>query len=166
MTKAHHVVRNVGRLLEIRPGALQSVEAVRSVGTAIAQMMRKVAGELDGGVIVCADWRGMRVLAPDVAEALTALMRGGNPRVLRSAALIGGHATFGLQVERVIRAANSPVRRAFRDGEELVRWFSEVATAEECERARQFMLEFEPAPASELAAPTSRNLRATEPQGS
>ena len=144
-----HVARSVGRLVEVRFGTLQSVQAVKSLGIALAQTMRKSAGELNGGTLVCADWRGVRVLAPEVAESFSALMKQGNPHVLRSAALIGTHAIFGLQVERVLRDANHPTRRAFRDGEELLRWLGEVGTAEECARARQFLLEAELTPAVE-----------------
>jgi hypothetical protein len=140
-----HVARSVGRLVEVRFGTLQSVEAVKALGVALAQTVSKSSVEANGGTLVCADWRGIRVLAPEVAESLSALMKQGNQHVLRSAALIGTHAIFGLQVERVIRDAHHPARRAFRAGEELLRWLGEVGTAEECQRARQFLLEAEAA---------------------
>lgn len=131
-----HVVCRVGRLVEVRPEAFDSVESVASLRAAVAKLMRETAGEL----LFCADWRKLKVLAPDVAEALSSMMKAGNPRVLRSAALIGGHATFNLQVERVIRATDNPARRAFRDAAELLKWLGEVSTAEEAECARQFLL--------------------------
>lgn len=132
-----HVARNVGRLIELRPEPLHSVDLVAAMGNAAMAVMREVGAEC----VFCMDWRRLRLLAPEVADALAALMRGSNARFLRSAALIGEKATFGLQVERVLKAANNPSRRAFRNPNELLAWLGEVTTAEENERARQFLLE-------------------------
>ena len=91
----------MGRLVEVRPERLQSVDAVKSIGAAIGKVMRELGTE----AIFCVDWRRLSVLSPEVASALAELMKGGNSRTLRSAALIGERATFGLQMERVIREA-------------------------------------------------------------
>jgi len=131
-----HVACSVGRLVEVRPETLQSVVAVSEIGAAIGKAARAAGPE----ALFCVDWRRLRVLAPEVADALGALMRQGNARVLRSAALISERATFGLQVERVLRAANNPERRAFRDAKELLDWLAEVATPEESTRARAFLV--------------------------
>jgi hypothetical protein len=48
---------------------------------------------------------------------------------------------FGLQVERVIRDANNPNRRAFRHGNELVAWLREVTTAAEQRQLEKFIRE-------------------------
>jgi len=125
----------VGRLVEVRPERLQSVDAVKSIGAAIGKVMRELGTE----AIFCVDWRRLRVLAPEVANALAELMKGGNSRTLRSAALIGERATFGLQMERVIREANNPSRRAFRDPAEMLAWLSEITTSAERARARDFL---------------------------
>jgi hypothetical protein len=132
-----HVECRVGRLLEIRPESLQSVEAVTAIGVAISRAVRVAGG---GALLFCVDWRRLRVLAPDVVDALTLMIKGGNSRTVRSAALISEHATFGLQVERVLRTANNPARRAFRDPELLLEWIAEVATNAELTRARAFLL--------------------------
>ena len=126
----------MGRLVEVRPERLQSVDAVKSIGAAIGTLMRELGG---AEAIFCVDWRRLSVLAPEVASALAELMKGGNSRTLRSAALIGARATFGLQMERVIREANNPSRRAFRDPAEMLEWLSEIATPAERTRARDFL---------------------------
>jgi hypothetical protein len=131
-----HVARNVGRLIELRPEPLNSVDVVSALGNAI----RAVVRQLGTDAVFCVDWRRLRLLAPEVADALTSVMKGGNGRVVRSAALIGENATFGLQVERLIKAADSASRRAFRNPKELLDWLGEVTTPEETERARQFLL--------------------------
>src|SRR5689334_21183675 len=95
--------------------------------------------ELGTEAIFCVDWRRLSVLSPEVASALAELMKGGNSRTLRSTALIGERATFGLQMERVIREANNPSRRAFRDPAEMLEWLSEITTAPEQARARDFL---------------------------
>jgi hypothetical protein len=143
-----HLACRVGRLVEVRPEAFDSVETVASLGSAIAKLLREAPGDF----VFCVDWRKLRVLAPDVAEALVGMMKSGNSRVLRSAALIGGHATFNLQVERLIRATDNPSRRAFRDAAELLAWIGEVSTAEEAARARQFLLPDEAATVLPAAA--------------
>ena len=130
-----HVECRVGRLVEVRPEKLQSIAAVKAIGAAIGRVMRELGTE----ALFCVDWRRLRVLAPEVATALAELLKGGNSRTLRSAALIDGRATFGLQMERVIREANNPSRRAFRDPVEMVEWLGELATPAESARARDFL---------------------------
>lgn len=139
----------MGRLVELRPEGLHSVADLAAVGLAMAQLARGMPGQQ----IYCVDWRNLRVLAPDVAQALANNMREGNSRSLRSAALIGAHATLGLQLDRVIREANHPSRRVFRDPDVMLTWLAEVTTPEELARAKQFIDSFEP-PSSQ--APLSR----------
>lgn len=132
-----HVASSVGRLVEIRPQPLHSVEVVLAMGAAV----RSILGQLEAEAICCVDWRRLRLLGPEVAEALTASMKGHNRRVMRSAALVGEHATLGLQVERLIKTAEHPARKAFRAPKDLLAWLSEVCTPAETERARLFLLE-------------------------
>ena len=46
---------------------------------------------------------------------------------------------FGLQVERMIRDANNPARRAFRDVGVLQTWLGEVLAAAEKTRLQEFL---------------------------
>ena len=54
-----------------------------------------------------------------MADALTKTPLRRGMHVERTALLIGDSAIFSLQVERMIREANNPNRRAFRNGYEL-----------------------------------------------
>ena len=90
--------------------------------------------------MVCADWRQANILAPAVAERLTGLLQRGNPHVERSAILLAReHATFNLQVERLVREAKNPARRTFRDTESMVTFLGEVLTPAETAHARAFL---------------------------
>ena len=81
------------------------------------------------------------VFVPAVAEGLSKLLAVGASHVERSAFLIGESAVFSLQVERVIRESNSPNRRAFRNGRELVAWVSEILTPPEQIQLERFIRE-------------------------
>lgn len=135
--------------MELRPEGLYSLDDLARLIGALGQLQR----ELPGPSIYCVDWRRLRVLSPDVATALANGMREGNSRSLRSAALIGSHATLALQLDRVIREANHPSRRIFREPEPMLAWLGEVMTRAEFVRAREFIDSFMP-PSSE--APLSR----------
>jgi hypothetical protein len=122
---------------------------VALIGAAIGKAARQAGAE----GLFCADWRHLTVLAPEIAQELAQRMKGGNQLSLRSAALINDRATFGLQIERLIRAAEHPSRRAFRDPNLLLEWLGEVATREEAERARAFLLE----PPTSAAGPSPKS---------
>ena len=47
------------------------------------------------------------------------------------------NAIFSLQLERLLREAQNPARRAFRDAQPLLKWLSEILTPEELARAKQ-----------------------------
>jgi hypothetical protein len=83
----------------------------------------------------------VRVFAPEDAEQMLAVMRADNPRVERTAILVNGDALFGMQMERLVRAAAARNRRVFRSGSAAVAWLSEVLSPEEIARARSFVAE-------------------------
>ena len=132
----HKVEHKSGRLVEVKLASPLTLEEVQQfVGELTAVIMRVPGGKYIGVV----DLLDAHVFPPAVANALIELLSTASPRVERTAMLIGESATFALQVERVIRSANSENRRAFRRGEELEVWLGEVMTAEERVRLRQFM---------------------------
>jgi hypothetical protein len=143
-----HVACSVGRLVEVRPEKLTTVEDVRAQSAAVGKLMRELGSE----AIFCVDWRRLRVLAPDVATALSDAMRTSNTMTVRSAALINAHATFAMQAERIIREANNPMRRVFRDAQEMLAWLGELMTPREAERARGFLASASDAPPSEVTS--------------
>ena len=66
-----------------------------------------------------------------------------DPRVERTAFLIGESAIFALQVERIIRSSNNPNRRAFREAAELLHWLEEVLTLGEQVQLEHFVRDAE-----------------------
>ena len=104
-----------GRLLVARiasPIDLPEVaEFRRTLGTAFAK--------IPGKAVICCDLRAARLFPPEVATAFVAIMKSDNPKLERSMFLCAEGAVFSLQIERMIREAGSPLRRAFRDAAEL-----------------------------------------------
>ena len=94
--------------------------------------LRRTIGAVAGRVVVCTDLTDARVLAPETSERFVAVMRADNPRLERSALLLGNNsATFVMQLERMVREADSPARRTFREASELVEWLRPSLTADE-----------------------------------
>ncbi len=126
----------VGRLVLMRAVNVRSVEEARDLRNAVSVAIH----ERPHGAVVCTDWRGVDVYAPEVADVLLSMFKGTNPWVTRGAILLPtGRATFGLQLERLLREANNPVRRTFRDPRAMLTWLAEILTAEETRRAGEFL---------------------------
>ena len=126
----------VGRLVEARLVSLRSVDEVVTFEQAMAAAFAR-AGVRS---VICADWRQANILAPEVAARLRDLLTRGNTHLERSAVLLAReHATFNLQVERVVREAASPGRRTFRDPEAMLAWLAETLTPAEHARATAFL---------------------------
>jgi hypothetical protein len=138
------VEHRVGRLIETRTAQLSSLDEIAQFGA----RFRTIAATLpaDRPVVIVGDYRGMRILSPDVAERFVGMLTAANPRVERSAILCSpDHATALLQIERTVKQAGSASRRTFRDARELVAWLGEVLGAEERARAAAFLAEAPPA---------------------
>lgn len=126
----------VGRLVEARLEALGSVADVADFFARLKEAFVRAGHD----AVVCGDWRLAQVLAPDVGDALVDLLRESNPRVLRGAILLSpAHPTFTLQVERLIKEANNPRRRSFRDPQQLLAWLGSALAGPELARAREFL---------------------------
>lgn len=132
MFKIDHTV---GRLVEARfypPIEASEIDHFRAT-------VRARFGELAGRkAVMVTDATQLTILAPDVAEGFLSVMRADNPMIEQSAFLIAESAMFTLQLERMIREANNPARRAFRDPIALVEWLSNALTWEEHRRAEEF----------------------------
>lgn len=133
----YHVENPAGRLIEVKLASPLTVEEVQQFAQKHIAIMQKIAGKYVGVVNLLEAY----VFPPAVAEGLAKLLSGAASHVERSAFLIGESAVFGLQVERVIRDANNPNRRAFRHGPELVAWLSEVLTFAERRELERFVRE-------------------------
>ena len=130
------VTVRVGRLVEARLTSLADVDEVTRFERAMAEAFASVGGRS----VVCADWRQANILPPAVADRLTALLHRGNPHVERSAILLAReHATFNLQVERLVRESQNPARKTFRAPEPMVDYLAAVLTPTEKARVAEFL---------------------------
>jgi hypothetical protein len=130
------VVNSVGRLIEARLTTTDSAAifaCLSAIAHAVANSPCPVVGILDLSQV--------RVFGPEDAEHMVTVMRGHNPRVERTAILVNGDALFGMQMERLVRAAAARNRQVFRFGSQAVAWLSEVLSPEELARARSFIAE-------------------------
>lgn len=131
-------VIQTGRLYEHRILSIESLQELEALGA----RAREVMGAHGGKVVVCADYRHLRVMKPEYASMWVEKIKGVSPNVERSAILIPpGQATFGLQVERMVKDAGAQMRRAFRDAEEMAEWLGEVLTPAERTRLTAFLKE-------------------------
>ena len=122
----YRVERRVGRLVEIRIWSPVSLEEADRWGTDHDAVVASV-----GGPYVClVDLVDATVFPPDVVKRYVETMRSEH-QLLRTATLLSPSPTLGLQIQRMIREANHPERRAFRDATELAAWLGEVLTEPE-----------------------------------
>ncbi|MEO8381466.1 MAG: hypothetical protein ABI779_17530 [Acidobacteriota bacterium] len=132
-TVEHHA----GRLIEAKLASPLTLADVQDFTQKHLAVMARIPVKYIGVVNLL----GAHVFEPAVAGGLTKLLTTAASHVERSAYLIGESAIFSLQVERVIRESNSPNRRAFRNGGELVTWMSEILTPAEQLRLERFIRE-------------------------
>lgn len=126
----------VGHLVEVRLASPLTLEEVQQ----FALEYSKKAGEVHGKYVGVVDITHAMLLPAPVAEALIQLLSRAAERVERTAVLVGEGATFAMQVERIIRNAASPNRRAFRDAATLREWLRDVLTVEERVRLARFLV--------------------------
>jgi len=131
-----HTVQNVtGRLVEVRVASPLTLEEVQQFihahQVAISRIPERYVGVVD---LLHAD-----TFPVEVAQSLIQLLSAVADRVERTAFLIGESAIFSLQIERVLRNAANPNRKAFRDPAQLARWLAEILTPTEQLRLEQFL---------------------------
>src|SRR5262249_31096960 len=132
------MVRRVGRLVEFWIESPVSEKDAEDVGN---ELRRLIAGDKQK-IVLAADATLMRTLPPAVATRFINIMRSDNPLVERSGFLVSDQAaTFALQLERMIKEANSPVRKVFRHPGEWETWLAEVLSPNETRRLRHFVSE-------------------------
>jgi hypothetical protein len=126
--------RLVGKLVEIRIASPVSLAETEPWGKAHDALIASV----EGPDVCFVDLVDATVFPPDVVEAYVKTMRN-EPRLVRTATLLNASPTFGMQIQRMIREANNPNRRAFRDADELFAWVSEVLDPPERVRLRALL---------------------------
>lgn len=126
--------RTVGRLVEIRIASPVELSEAAAWGAAHDALIDAVVGPY-----VCfVDLVDATVFPPEVVDAYVSVMKS-EPRLLRTGTLLSPSPLFGMQIQRMIREADNPNRRAFRAPEELFAWMSEVLDLEERLRLRQLL---------------------------
>jgi hypothetical protein len=123
------VANPAGRLVTYRVRSPVDDANAANAAVQLGNAVRAIAGR----VVLCTDLTGARTFAPETAERWVQVMRSDNPRLERSAILVGESARVSLQIERMVREAQHPGRRTFRDVAELSQWLAPVL--DEAERA-------------------------------
>jgi len=133
----YSVEKHAGRLIEVKLASPLTLDEVQQFAEKHLAVMRQIPVKYIGVV----NMLDAHVFEPAVAKMLSQLLTVAASHVERSAFLIGESAIFSLQVERVIRESNSPNRRAFRNGRDLVAWVSEILTPPEQIELERFIRE-------------------------
>jgi len=124
----------VGRLFEIRIWSpVSTLEAARW-----GEEHNALVDSMVGPYVCFVDLVDATIFPADVVAAYVGVMKT-EPRLLRTGTLLNPNPVFGMQIQRMIREANNPARRAFRDAEELFVYLSEVLGLEERMRLRQLL---------------------------
>src|SRR5436309_13782111 len=113
----YRIAHRTGRLLEIRiwsPVSLEEAERWGAEHNAAIDAIR-------GNYVCFVDVVEASVFPQEIVEAYVQVMRG-EERLLRTGTLLGPSPTQGLQIQRMIKNANHPNRKAFRDPMELGKW--------------------------------------------
>jgi hypothetical protein len=127
------VERKVGRLVEVEMRARVTFEELEAADRNMVEAGR----EIGRPCVIVADCRHTRFLLEEHAAYLAQIFRRHNDHIERSAILVSATSAIGvLQMERVIREAKNPARRAFRDPNEAASWLDEVLTPVERARVR------------------------------
>ena len=98
----------------------------------------RIVRALVGEYVCFVDLVGATVFPPAAVAAYTAVMKD-EPRLRRTATLLGDSPVQGLQVERMLRDADNPVRRAFKDPQAVLAWLDPVLGPLERVRMRSVM---------------------------
>ncbi len=130
------VENNEGRLIEIRSIAPITMEDTQSMVGGLMRVLTASTARFVG----CGDLRRAAVVAPEITDASISLLRRENPRIERTAFLIDTTgAVLGMQLERIVREANNPARKVFRDPVALRAFLDPVLTPAERTRLETFL---------------------------
>src|SRR5579859_4009972 len=110
----------VGRFAELRFGSLFVVSEMPLLRTRLAEIM----GAQPGKLVFAVDVRALEKFGPDEEKQLVAMMQADNPRVEKSAILVNSSGRFGLQVLKMIQAADNRARRVLREPKDLQDWLA------------------------------------------
>lgn len=126
--------RRVGKLVEIRIWSPVTLEETVPWGVAHDSLVSKI----EGPYVCLVDLTDATVFPQDVVEGYVKTMKN-ETDLVRTGTILNKSPTFGMQIQRMIREANNPNRRAFRDPKELFDWLSEVLDEKERARLRELL---------------------------
>jgi hypothetical protein len=133
----HQVGNPAGRLVTFR--VVPPVDDANA--EAAARALRAAIAAIPGPAVICSDVCEARTFSERTVEQFLALMKSDNPRIERSAFLLDASAaTFALQLERMVREANNPARRTFREARALTEWLLPLLTPQEAQALEAFLL--------------------------
>ena len=129
--------RHVGRFCELRFGPMFQVSEMPRLRSVLAEIF----GSQSGKFVFCTDLRAIDRFGPEEEKHLITLMQTDNPRVERSAMLVNANGRFGMQVLKMIQAADNRARRVFREALDLQTWLAPHLNSDEASRLRAFLLD-------------------------
>ncbi len=131
------IENRAGRLIELRVESPVTYEELLQFPDTLAKVLKSLRPPFP----VCSDLVGATVFTQPVTKLWTSIIKQENPLVERTAVLVGEGAVFNMQIERIIREANVPNRKAFHSATELVAWLGEILTVRERTRLEAFLRE-------------------------
>ena len=126
--------RAVGKLVEIRIASPVSLEETVPWSAAHDALIASI----EGPYVCFVDLVDATVFPPDVVAGYVKTMRN-EDRLLRTGTLLNASPTFGMQIQRMIREADHPSRRAFREPRGLFEWLEDVLERDERDRLRDLL---------------------------
>lgn len=149
----YSIAHKVGRILEIHISSPVSLDEVGRW----ARDHESTIARIEGPYVCFVDLVDAMVFPQDVFEAYVRVMKN-EPRLMRTATLLPSESpTLAMQIQRMIREANHPNRRAFQDPNELEEWFGELLDESERRRLRDLLAPRRAAPVSSRMPSSSRS---------
>jgi hypothetical protein len=127
----YEVGNRAGKLVEIRIWSPVTVEEA----VAWARDHDRVVAGVGGPYVCLVDLLDARVFPQAAVDAYTSVMKS-EPNLLRTGTLLSYSPTSALQVRRMLREIDNPVRRAFSEVPPLLDWLDPVLTVPERARLR------------------------------
>ena len=131
----HKIQNIVGRLVEVRVEPPLTLEEIKQ----FVEEHKATVSRIQDRYVGVVDLHKADIFPAEVTDALIQLLSRMAERVERTAFLISDSAVFALQIERVLRNAANPNRRAFREPEPLKEWLGEVLNGGERFRLNRFL---------------------------
>jgi hypothetical protein len=125
----------VGRLVEAR---FSSPLTRADVESAI-ETTRGLVTAAPGRLVFCSDTRMLHLIPADTVDLLVGMLTRQTPKIERTAFLAPPQSTVRIQLDHILRKANSAERMCFNDPVPLVKWLDDVLNPNERVRLKAFL---------------------------